>query len=69
MLAGFDPTPGCFVFTAQGDNITSFSSILLADQVTSSVPEPATWGMMIAGFGMMGATMRTRRRSTKVSFA
>jgi hypothetical protein len=33
------------------------------------VPEPATWGMMIAGFGMMGAAMRTRRRSTKVSFA
>jgi hypothetical protein len=34
-----------------------------------AVPEPATWGMMIAGFGMMGAAMRTRRRSTKVSYA
>ena len=34
-----------------------------------AVPETATWGMMIAGFGMMGAALRTRRRSTKVSFA
>ena len=34
-----------------------------------AVPESATWGMMIAGFGMMGAALRSRRRSTKVSFA
>lgn len=34
-----------------------------------AVPETATWGMMIAGFGMMGASLRTRRRSAKVSFA
>ena len=37
--------------------------------VTSAVPETATWGLMIAGFGMMGAAVRTRQRSTKVSFA
>ena len=35
----------------------------------AAVPETATWGMMIAGFGVMGAALRTRRRSTKVSFA
>jgi hypothetical protein len=34
-----------------------------------AVPEPTTWGMMIAGFGMMGAAMRYRRRSAKVTFA
>ena len=33
-----------------------------------SVPEPATWGMMILGFGVAGAAMR-RRTTTKVSFA
>ena len=38
-------------------------------RVTSAVPETATWGMMIAGFGMMGAALRTRRRSTKVTYA
>ncbi|WEK43996.1 MAG: PEPxxWA-CTERM sorting domain-containing protein [Candidatus Sphingomonas colombiensis] len=34
------------------------------------VPEPATWGMMILGFGMAAGALRYRRRSaTKVSFA
>lgn len=31
------------------------------------VPEPATWAMMIAGFGAIGAAMRRRRR-VRVSF-
>ena len=33
----------------------------------TAVPEPATWGMMIMGFGLMGGVLR--RRSTKVAFA
>jgi hypothetical protein len=37
--------------------------------VTSAVPEPATWGMMIIGFGLVGASMRYRRRATRVTFA
>jgi len=32
-----------------------------------AVPEVGSWGMMIAGFGMIGAAMR-RRRSVAVSF-
>ncbi len=31
--------------------------------VTSAVPEPATWAMLILGFGLIGGSMR-RRRST-----
>ncbi|MFM9978840.1 MAG: PEPxxWA-CTERM sorting domain-containing protein [Sphingomonadaceae bacterium] len=34
-----------------------------------AVPEPATWAMMLAGFGLVGGAMRARRRSTSVSFA
>ena len=34
---------------------------------TAAVPEPATWGLMIAGFGLVGAAMR--RRQTAVRFA
>jgi hypothetical protein len=34
---------------------------------TGAVPEPASWAMMIAGFGLVGATMRRRR--TAVTFA
>jgi hypothetical protein len=26
------------------------------------VPEPATWALMIAGFGMVGAGLRGRRK-------
>ena len=29
---------------------------------TLAVPEPATWGLMILGFGAAGAALRTRRR-------
>jgi hypothetical protein len=29
----------------------------------TAVPEPATWAMMIAGFGMVGAGLRRRRRN------
>lgn len=33
------------------------------------IPEPATWAMMIAGFGLVGAGMRRQRRATKVTLA
>ncbi len=44
--------------------ITQFTGTALAD----AVPEPATWAMMIGGFGMAGGAMRRRRVSTKISF-
>jgi hypothetical protein len=34
---------------------------------TPVVPEPATWTMLIAGFGLVGATMRRRRGIASVS--
>ena len=43
------------------DNITFGSD-------TPGVPEPATWAMMIGGFGLVGAAMR-RRRPTARAFA
>ncbi len=33
------------------------------------VPEPATWAMMVIGFGAIGAAMRYRRRSVKITYA
>lgn len=30
-------------------------------QIPSAVPEPATWAMMLAGFGLVGTTMRRRK--------
>ena len=29
---------------------------------SAPVPEPATWALMIGGFGLVGATLRLRRR-------
>lgn len=35
-------------------------SITFLTPVGSAVPEPGTWAMLIAGFGLMGAALRTR---------
>lgn len=37
--------------------------------VPNAVPEPATWAMMLVGFGMVGGAVRYRRRATKVVYA
>jgi hypothetical protein len=37
--------------------------------VAAAVPEPATWAMMIGGFGMVGGAMRSSRRQAKVAYA
>lgn len=42
--------------------------IQLGAGATTAVPESATWLMMIAGFGIMGASLRYRRRKIAVSF-
>lgn len=34
-----------------------------------AVPEPATWGMMILGFGLVGAAVRRRRTNLNVTYA
>jgi hypothetical protein len=36
-------------------------STLTATLVTSAVPEPASWAMLVSGFGILGATIRRRR--------
>lgn len=36
------------------------SGPLIGFTATAAVPEPATWGMMILGFGLVGATLRRR---------
>lgn len=38
-------------------------------KVSSGVPEPTTWMMMILGFGMVGAAVRRRRSSDKAVLA
>lgn len=45
----------------------SFQLQITTDAMTAAVPEPATWAMMIGGFGMVGGSIRAARRKQKVS--
>ncbi len=56
-------TPGSYVYRLPNDTVTVFIP------GASAVPETGTWSLMIAGFGMIGGAMRTRRRSVRLSVA
>ncbi|MBB5686145.1 PEPxxWA-CTERM sorting domain-containing protein [Sphingobium boeckii] len=67
-------TSGQYTVTGAGINNLAFTfspGISDAKQFrvkgVSAVPEPATWGMMLIGFGAVGSAMR-RRRVMKPSF-
>jgi hypothetical protein len=51
-----------FALTEQYHIVASGSGTANSTIDVSSVPEPATWGLMILGFGGIGAMVRNRRR-------
>ena len=65
-------TPGAFTvnysfaptayqyFRFEGTNFTNGARLLEIDGI--GVPEPSTWALMIMGFGLVGAGMRSARR-------
>lgn len=73
----FEPIGVSFSGTAQSIAFAGVANFIVFDDVTfgsatpgnGAVPEPATWAMMIGGFGMMGAVMRRRRRRSPLAFA
>lgn len=68
----FSGTAANPVFTTGTFNLTSIvsgASTLTISSLVSAAPEPGTWMMMILGFGMAGAGLRYRRRSTSVSYS
>lgn len=46
--------------TGVGTLVGTIGAGNLVDITAASVPEPASWAMMIAGFGLVGASMRRR---------
>jgi hypothetical protein len=51
----------------QGNQMQAFVTHLPGDQIQLGVPEPATWGMIVVGFGLLGSALR--RRKPEESFA
>ena len=47
----------------------SFAGNLSFAAQAAAVPEPATWGLMVLGFGMIGSAARSRKTKTSVKFA
>ena len=62
-------------FNRAGLTSFSFTGPLQIDDVTldgmisGAVPEPSTWAMLIVGMGLVGGTMRSRRRNAALAFA
>jgi hypothetical protein len=52
--------------TAGGNTVTSFAQLGAG---APAVPEPATWAMMLLGFGAVGYSMRRRRTAQAVAQA
>jgi Bacterial pre-peptidase C-terminal domain/PEP-CTERM motif len=50
-----------------GNSVYNYRLTVTGLTPTGSVPEPAAWALMIAGFGLVGGAMR--RRTAKVSYA
>ena len=63
-IAALGFTIGSYVFSTSSDNLTVNVLAGNAGGVTSAVPEPASWAMMIGGFGAVGGALRRRRRLT-----
>jgi hypothetical protein len=64
---GFTATGGAtkVVFNAVGDGINI--DPILDNVSVAGVPEPATWAMMLIGFGGLGAAMRRSRKTVAVA--
>lgn len=61
-------TAGTIALTPLFPNNPGWSHITFFDTGVPAVPEPATWAMMVGGFGAMGFALR-RRRKVSLTYA
>lgn len=59
---------GTYDFAVSASNNANKAIAFSTSYSFAGVPEPATWGLMIAGVGMAGGSLR-RRRSTRIAIA
>jgi hypothetical protein len=66
------------MFNLTGSDVSDFTYLRLTsigqnafeiDNIALNVPEPATWMMMILGFGLIGSSVRRRRNRVAVQYA
>ena len=69
LLAAGIPTGNSLVngYVNIGNTAVTGKTVFVPPVVGQAVPEPGTWAMMVAGFGIAGAAMR--RRKVRVTFA
>jgi hypothetical protein len=61
---------GTFASSSGASTITAISNLRFsAAPAVAAVPEPATWAMMLVGFGLVATTARYRRRGVKLTYA
>lgn len=68
-LAAYDAIGYNVNFDVLGNSNYRFTTADVYRTLAPPVPEPATWAMMLVGFGTIGASIRYRRRETKITFA
>ena len=62
-----DPLTGDFLFSTFGGGNQIF--VISGFLAPPAIPEPATWAMMIAGFGLVGTSVRRRKARVQSVFA
>jgi hypothetical protein len=67
-LSGLGNFKGLTFFDNDDANGVRFQNMSYNSVAVGAIPEAATWAMMLAGFGIVGAAMRRRQR-VSVSFA
>ena len=62
--------PQSLVINGRAQSLASYGGFFTLTEATPAVPEPATWAMMLLGFGVIGAAMRRKRApQPKVRYA
>lgn len=65
-LAALNMVEGSYVYALPQDTLT----VRVGPQAVGSVPEPATWAMLVLGFGTIGAGLRARRKAmARIAYA